>query len=233
MSRRGRRTHSSRRHSTALPPASTPSSRSCCIERRRWWRRCSQDADDGASRSLDVLDAGCGTGLCGPLIAPYARRLVGVDLSERMLDQARARNVYDELVRRELTAYLRELHRRVRRDRLGRHSRLFRAARGGRRGCRERAACWRTAHLHRRRATRRRARRGVRHQPERALPPCARVRRARAGGCEPAVGDRPGRAAARGRRAGSGAGGARSERGSGPRLRVSDLQLVLGVAQAA
>jgi len=55
-----------------------------------------------------VLDAGCGTGLCGPLIAPYARRLVGVDLSERMIDQARARNVYDELVKCELTEYLRD-----------------------------------------------------------------------------------------------------------------------------
>ena len=64
------------------------------------------DADEGGSRSLDVLDAGCGTGLCGPLIAPHARRLVGVDLSERMIEQARARNVYDELVRCELTAYL-------------------------------------------------------------------------------------------------------------------------------
>ena len=61
-----------------------------------------------ASRSLDVLDAGCGTGLCGPLVAPYARRLVGVDLSEGMLARARARNVYDELARRELTAYLRD-----------------------------------------------------------------------------------------------------------------------------
>jgi predicted TPR repeat methyltransferase len=59
-----------------------------------------------ASKSLDVLDAGCGTGLCGPLIAPYARRLVGVDLSEPMLARARARNVYDGLVKRELTAYL-------------------------------------------------------------------------------------------------------------------------------
>lgn len=58
------------------------------------------------SKSLDVLDAGCGTGLCGAMIAPYARRLVGVDLSERMLDQARERNVYDELVKGELTAYL-------------------------------------------------------------------------------------------------------------------------------
>src|SRR3954447_16373493 len=58
------------------------------------------------SRALDVLDGGCGTGLCGPLLAPYARQLVGVDLSERMLAQARARNVYDAVVRSELTAYL-------------------------------------------------------------------------------------------------------------------------------
>jgi predicted TPR repeat methyltransferase len=59
------------------------------------------------SKTHDVLDAGCGTGLCGPLIAPYARRLVGVDLSERMMAQARTRGVYDELVKGELTAYLR------------------------------------------------------------------------------------------------------------------------------
>jgi predicted TPR repeat methyltransferase len=67
-------------------------------------------ADSGleASKSLDVLDAGCGTGLCGPLIAPYARRLVGVDLSARMLMQAKARTVYDELYKVELTAYLRD-----------------------------------------------------------------------------------------------------------------------------
>jgi predicted TPR repeat methyltransferase len=58
------------------------------------------------TKSLDVLDAGCGTGLCGALIAPYARRLVGVDLSERMLAQARQRDVYDELLKCELTGYL-------------------------------------------------------------------------------------------------------------------------------
>jgi predicted TPR repeat methyltransferase len=66
------------------------------------------DSSVGATKSLDVLDAGCGTGLCGPLVAPYARRLVGVDLSDKMIDQARARNVYDDLVKRELTAYLRD-----------------------------------------------------------------------------------------------------------------------------
>jgi predicted TPR repeat methyltransferase len=58
------------------------------------------------SKSLDVLDAGCGTGLCGPLVSPYARRLVGVDLSEQMLARARERRVYDELVKGELTSYL-------------------------------------------------------------------------------------------------------------------------------
>lgn len=61
-----------------------------------------------ASKSLDVLDAGCGTGLCGPLMAPFARRLVGVDLSGRMLALAAEKSVYDELVKGELTGYLRE-----------------------------------------------------------------------------------------------------------------------------
>jgi predicted TPR repeat methyltransferase len=65
-------------------------------------------ADSGieAAKMLAVLDAGCGTGLCGPLLTDYAARLVGVDLSARMLDQARERGVYDELVKGELTAYL-------------------------------------------------------------------------------------------------------------------------------
>jgi predicted TPR repeat methyltransferase len=60
-----------------------------------------------ASKRLDVLDAGCGTGLCGPLIAPYARRLTGVDLSDGMLAHAKEKNVYDELTKSELTEYLR------------------------------------------------------------------------------------------------------------------------------
>jgi predicted TPR repeat methyltransferase len=66
------------------------------------------DSCGEASKSLDVLDAGCGTGLCGPLVAPYARHLVGVDLSARMLAQADARKVYDELFKVELTLYLRD-----------------------------------------------------------------------------------------------------------------------------
>lgn len=61
----------------------------------------------GAPRkNLDALDAGCGTGLCGPLIAPYVSRLTGVDLSAGMLAKARGRGVYDELAKAELSGYL-------------------------------------------------------------------------------------------------------------------------------
>ena len=55
---------------------------------------------------LDVLDAGCGTGLCGPLIRSAARKLVGVDLSEDMLVEARKRDIYDEVVASEITEYM-------------------------------------------------------------------------------------------------------------------------------
>ena len=55
---------------------------------------------------LAVLDAGAGTGLCGPLLAPRARRLVGVDLSKEMLALAAKRGVYDVLDEAELTAWL-------------------------------------------------------------------------------------------------------------------------------
>ena len=61
-----------------------------------------------AAKQLDVLDAGCGTGLCSPFLAPYARRLTGVDLSKGMLDLARQKQAYDDLVQGELTAYLQE-----------------------------------------------------------------------------------------------------------------------------
>jgi predicted TPR repeat methyltransferase len=54
----------------------------------------------------DILDAGCGTGLCGPLLRARAGRLVGVDLSGKMLEKARQRSVYDDLIEADLTAFL-------------------------------------------------------------------------------------------------------------------------------
>ena len=55
---------------------------------------------------LRILDAGCGTGLAAPLLKPLASQLVGVDLSSGMLDKARARKLYDELVVGELCAFM-------------------------------------------------------------------------------------------------------------------------------
>ena len=71
------------------------------------------------SQRLDVLDAGCGTGLCGVLVAPFARRLVGVDLSDGMLAHAGDKNIYHALIRAELTHTPAPPTRSLRPDRVG------------------------------------------------------------------------------------------------------------------
>lgn len=60
------------------------------------------------SAELEILDAGCGTGLCGPFLKPLAAQLIGVDLSPGMLDLARRRDLYDDLIEAELTGYLQQ-----------------------------------------------------------------------------------------------------------------------------
>jgi predicted TPR repeat methyltransferase len=57
-------------------------------------------------RPLDILDAGCGTGLAGPLLRPRARRLDGVDLSGKMLEKAKAGAFYDKLRQSDLVRFL-------------------------------------------------------------------------------------------------------------------------------
>jgi predicted TPR repeat methyltransferase len=57
-------------------------------------------------RWRSVLDLGCGTGLCGPLVRGRADRLEGVDLSARMLAQAGASGAYDALFQAEIGAWL-------------------------------------------------------------------------------------------------------------------------------
>lgn len=49
------------------------------------------------AKNLTLLDAGCGTGLCGPLLKPLARTLDGIDLSREMLDVARKKKLYNRL----------------------------------------------------------------------------------------------------------------------------------------
>lgn len=59
-----------------------------------------------ANAELNILDAGCGTGLAAPLLRPFARQLVGIDLSTAMLARARATGCYDKLVEVELGTFL-------------------------------------------------------------------------------------------------------------------------------
>jgi predicted TPR repeat methyltransferase len=51
-----------------------------------------------APTNLRVLDAGCGTGLADAYLRPYARKLIGMDLSQNMLDRAHQKGSYDKLI---------------------------------------------------------------------------------------------------------------------------------------
>ncbi len=55
---------------------------------------------------LAVADVGCGTGLAGALVRPWATTLVGCDLSLGMLGRAQRRGCYDELFKADLVDFL-------------------------------------------------------------------------------------------------------------------------------
>eukprot|EP00612_Vaucheria_litorea_P007695 CAMPEP_0171475152 /NCGR_PEP_ID=MMETSP0946-20130122/2836_1 /TAXON_ID=109269 /ORGANISM="Vaucheria litorea, Strain CCMP2940" /LENGTH=273 /DNA_ID=CAMNT_0012005191 /DNA_START=1103 /DNA_END=1924 /DNA_ORIENTATION=+ len=56
--------------------------------------------------SLTILDLGCGTGLCGSWFKDYSNRMVGVDISQTMIDMATKKGCYDKLVQDDMTHYL-------------------------------------------------------------------------------------------------------------------------------
>lgn len=60
----------------------------------------------GRAAALDVLELGCGTGLVGKTLHPYARRLVGIDLSPEMVELAKETSCYDALEVAEITEWL-------------------------------------------------------------------------------------------------------------------------------
>jgi predicted TPR repeat methyltransferase len=55
-----------------------------------------------------ALDLGCGTGLCAPFLRPLARTLMGVDLSDNMLDKARSLGLYDTLACADIGVFLQD-----------------------------------------------------------------------------------------------------------------------------
>ena len=56
------------------------------------------------SPKLKILDAGCGTGLCGKFLKTYSKifGLYGVDISAKMLEEAKKKNLYHKLFEDEL-----------------------------------------------------------------------------------------------------------------------------------
>jgi len=75
--------------------------------------RAPQDLHTAVSRlvgpgqnKLDVLDLGCGTGLCAAVFRDMAGTLTGVDLSSEMLERAALRRQYDRLVQGDITEEL-------------------------------------------------------------------------------------------------------------------------------
>jgi predicted TPR repeat methyltransferase len=61
---------------------------------------------EAAAASARGIDLGCGTGLLGPEVRGLVKRLDGIDLSPRMVEKARARRLYDELIVGEIVEVL-------------------------------------------------------------------------------------------------------------------------------
>ena len=53
-----------------------------------------------------ILDLGCGTGLFGVEIKQFCENLEGIDLSEKMLREAKGKNIYDKLIKEYIVDYL-------------------------------------------------------------------------------------------------------------------------------
>jgi len=53
-----------------------------------------------------VMDLGCGTGLFGAEIKQFCEHLEGIDLSQKMLDKANEKGVYNKLIKQDLVTYL-------------------------------------------------------------------------------------------------------------------------------
>jgi predicted TPR repeat methyltransferase len=62
------------------------------------------------AQNLDIVDIGCGTGRLGPLIVGWKKNLIGVDLSQKMLDRAEELKVYESLCHADVTSFLAERH---------------------------------------------------------------------------------------------------------------------------
>ena len=62
--------------------------------------------DNNADSLGSIIDLGCGTGLVGAEIKQVCTHLKGLDLSQKMLFEAKKKGIYDELIKQDILGYL-------------------------------------------------------------------------------------------------------------------------------
>ncbi|MEP4149564.1 MAG: tetratricopeptide repeat protein [Halioglobus sp.] len=67
------------------------------------------DADQSSVKPLSAADLGCGTGLVGDAFRDTCSSLIGLDLSAKMLEIAKEKEIYDELLLGDIVETLRDL----------------------------------------------------------------------------------------------------------------------------
>lgn len=65
-----------------------------------------QESCPGSLHFRNAVDLGCGTGLFGAVMKDYVDQLTGIDLSKKMIEQARESNCYDHLIAGEIVSIL-------------------------------------------------------------------------------------------------------------------------------
>lgn len=66
------------------------------------------DAIKNQKQHISLLDLGCGTGMCGALFSLHTRKMTGIDLSEKMIAEAKKKNVYTTLLASDIGEYLKK-----------------------------------------------------------------------------------------------------------------------------
>ena len=57
---------------------------------------------------VSTIDLGCGTGLCGEFLKDISKKITGIDISSKMLEEAKKKNKYDNLIKKDFISYLKE-----------------------------------------------------------------------------------------------------------------------------
>ena len=64
-------------------------------------------------KNLTIIDLGCGTGLCGKFLQSSAKQLIGIDLSQKMLELAENKQCYDLLIHSDINKALQQWYNQI------------------------------------------------------------------------------------------------------------------------